>query len=454
MSCFSNYSGGDERQFRLSDKDVTDAIIANHKFFCDGTNKNLPLYVWMRDRWSNDMAEAVILKELADIFEDEEEHHKMSLAKTVEFIKGSTMDVKIAPLPLNLVPVKNGLYNINTNTLLPHDPQFFYTNVIPWDYEPAAQCPNWKKHLEETMNKGDVDFFQEWIGYNLYRGYPIAAFLILIGNGQNSKSIKMWVMENLLGQDNITTISLADITYDDFKRADVYQKLAVVSDEIGSTIIKNAGWLKSLSSGSRVTLERKFGQPFDAANSCKLTFACNEPPIIRDQSDAVKIRLFALDFPFQFVKANNGEELKPGQKIAREREEIHSELLAEMPGILNWAIEGLKRLMANKWKFSFSKSTEDIWKFYERRSNPVAAFIEEKLELTDNETDVTFKEEMWKAFDEWKENKGINLKVTRDRFFKDLKELDVLATQSKAHQSKRVYLCTKIKQDPPDVSYL
>jgi P4 family phage/plasmid primase-like protien len=428
---------GDDDEPRLSDKDITDAILADFKFFCDRSDNNLPLYVWTGDRWSNNMAEAVILEELANIFANEEERHKMIVSRTTDFIKGSTMNVKITPLPLNLIPVENGLFDITTKSLLPHDPCYFYTNVIPWNYDPAAKCPKWLDHLKGSMYRKDIKFFQEWVGYNLYRGYPRAAFLIMIGNGQNSKSIKMWVMAHLLGLDNVTDVSLADITYDGFKRAEVYQKLAVVADEIGSTEIKNAGWLRALSSGARVTFERKYGHPFDDDPYAKLTFACNEPPRIRDQSDAVKMRLHAIDFPFQFVIEPTNHRY---HKKAREREEIHAELLAEMPGILNWALEGLIRLMLHRWKFTLSKSTEDVWTFYERRSNPVAAFSCEQTKLTDDETKVVFKEELWEAFQKWKEASKITLKITRAKFFRDLKELGIEPSQPAAFQGKRVYL--------------
>lgn len=433
------FSGKIKQSFEgISDKAITDAIMGRHSFYCDKNNPNLPLYVWNGCRWHNGISEGIVLEELSKIFQDEEMRNRMLLDKTVEFIKGTSMDRRLTEKQPNSIVFNNGVLNIDTMEMAPHDENVFAVNVIPHDYDPNTECPNWTRWIGEVVQKEDLDFLQEWMGYQLYTAVPEAAFLILIGTGQNGKTIFMNLLATMVGDENITNISLADLSYNDFMPAQLYQKLSDISDDIGRTTIKVAGRLKEASSGSRMTVNRKFGQPFDICPYAKITYACNEAPEIRDESDALKFRIKVVEFPYTFTK-NPSE----GERLALDRREIEAELVAEIPGIIRWAIEGLKRLVGNNFRFSVSKSTEEMWAFYRRKSRPVACFVEECLTFTDEDTDWIPKEEMFKAFKEWVKERGLKTKINRDKFFRDMKREDIEATRSREHDMKRVYLGTK-----------
>ncbi|MEM2619224.1 MAG: phage/plasmid primase, P4 family [Candidatus Hadarchaeales archaeon] len=429
---------GEEEE--ITDKFITDTIMGKYLFYCDKSNENLPLYVWTGTHWSNSEAEAVILHELSEIFKEEEYRSRMVLERTVNFIKGQAMNTRVEPKPPQLIPFRNGLYDIREGRMIPHDPKYFYVNVIPHDFDPNAKCPNWEKWLRETVHEEDIPFLQEWVGYNLYADYPEPGFTVLVGTGQNGKSVFMEVLVALLGHQNVTNISLATLTYDTFGPAELYHKLANISDDIGNEIIKNAGRLKEASSGSYMNAQRKFGHPFDFKNYAKITYACNEPPEIKDQTEAIKFRLKVVEFPYTFSK-----EPREGEKLARDRRELMEELLSEIPGIINWALDGLRRLMNSNFRFSVSRSTEEMWKFYQRKASPVVCFVEECLEFTDDENDVVFKDEMFSAFQEWLKLTGLKLRVSRDKFFKGVKELGIEAVRSREYDRRRIYVGVRFK---------
>lgn len=422
----------------ITDKFITDKIMTKHLFYCDITDINQTLYVFARDHWGNSEAESLILNELSEIFKVEERRRGMMKERATDFIKGQSMNLKLTPKPPELIPFKNGLYDLTTEELKAHDPKYFYTNVIPHDYTPDARCPNFMKWLGEVIKLDDMEFLQEWMGYNFYASYPEPGFLVLIGTGQNAKSCFSRLFKQLIGEKNVTEISLAALTYDDFAPAQLEHKLANISDDIGSTTIANTGRLKRVSSGSGITVARKFQQEHDITPYAKPTYSCNAPPEIKDSSDAIKLRLKVVEFPYVFVK--NPVE---GQKQARDRREVDTELEGEIPGIINWALEGLKRFIDSKFTFTASKSTEETWKFYQRNSSPVVCFIEECLTFTSDDLDVLGKEEIYQAFRTWMIENEVKGKISRNKFFKSMKDEGIEAIQSRQYDMKRMYFGVK-----------
>lgn len=429
---------------QISDKQITDTIIASHQFYCDITDPNTTLYVWRGGEWCNSIAEGLVLNELSKIFDLEEDRSRMLLDKTVNFIKGKAMENVVLPKPPRLISFKNGVLNVETLAFsTQHDSGLFYINQIPHDYNPSVDCPNWKKWLGEVVREEDIAFLQEWMGYHFYDDLPEPAFLVLTGNGQNGKSVFMDMLIEILGHKNITNISLVKLTYDAYAPSELFHKLANISDEIKHGVISDAGVLKEAASGSYIHARQIYGKGFDFKPYAKITYACNEPPEIKDQSEAIKFRLKVVEFPYTFAKEPVGD-----QKPARERQEIMDELRIEIPGIVNWAIEGLRRLMKNKFKFSRSKSTEETWLFYQRRSNPVVCFIEECLEFTDDDADWMSREALLSNFRTWVENSKIKIKVSRNKFWRDMKEQGIEANRSREHDMKRVYLGMKCSSVP------
>lgn len=435
------FIAGKEKE-KITDKLITDAIMDKHLFYCDIVDENQILYLFTGNHWSNAAAESIILNELSDIFKDEERRRGMSLERTVNFIRGQAMNRKVEPKPPELIPFKNGMYNIETGELKVHDPKYFYVNLIPHDYAPNARCPKWMKWLAEVLKLEDIQFLQEWVGYNIYEGYPEACFVILIGVGQNAKSCFNVLFKKLVGEKNVTEISLADLAYGDFAPAQLEHKLANISDDIGSTIIKNTSRLKRASAGSGMTVGKKFQRDHDITPYAKLTYSCNEPPEIQETSEAIRLRLKVIEFPYIFVKNPVGD-----QKQARDRKEVDGELESEIPGIINWALEGLKRFLNNNSTFSGTRSTEETWKLYQRKSRPVFSFMEECIKITDDETEKITIEEMYAALKEWLKRNGIKLRIGRMKMVRDLRDEGIETMQKREDERKRIYYGVTLSHD-------
>lgn len=425
-------------------KRLADHIKTRHRF---ATHlKSREMWVYKGGVYTPD-GEQVIQSEVRELLGFLAKEHFVK--ETLEAIRETTYtDPSEFEAPKSLINFKNGVFDLETKELKEHSENPIFISQLPHDYAPNAKCPEWKKWLGEVTRPEDHDFLQEWCGYYLLRDYPEPSFLMLIGTGQNGKSIFINVMTYALGETNVTTISLSDLIYSDFLSADLFGKLGNLSDDIGSGVIRNAGKLKVVTSGGRMTFQRKFGHPFDASPYAKVTYSCNQPPEIKDESDAIKFRMKVVEFPYIFAKNPVGDE-----KLAKDRKGIEDRLKSEALGILTWSVGGLVRFLSNGSAFSASKSTEETWLFYKRKSNPVAMFINERLEFTDNDSDWLSKEGMYRAFQEWVVAAMVKLKVSRNSFFRRMKQEGVEAPRSREHEMKRVYLGIKLFQRSNKCSY-
>lgn len=445
---------------KITDRHILEwATLAADHWYCDPEESQDPhLYYYKEGAWHS-QGENLIKMELMRLFKNIDARSKLNFDKIISQVKAQAMlsfrQHPIPTLPPHILAFRNCFVYAREDTkrILIKDFTFkpgdtdaldglhFYPNQVPWDYDPEAKCPEWERWLSEVVMAEDIPFIQEWMGYQFYRDVPEAAFLILTGSGQNGKSIFLEILAEILGDQNITNITLADLSYDTFAPAELRDKLANISDDIGNEAIKNAGLLKEVSSGSRITAQRKFGHPFNFKPYAKITYSCNEPPEIRDESDALKFRLKVVEFPYTFAKSP-----MPGQKQAKDRKELIESLKKEIPGIIVWGIQGLIRFLGNGSKFSYSRSTEEAWKFYQRQSKPVVSFLEECIDFTGCEEDWIEKEELFQAFRSWLKDKRIKREISRDKFFKDLKNEGIEARRSKLQDMKRLYFGIKVKE--------
>ncbi|MGG4126616.1 phage/plasmid primase, P4 family, partial [Bacillus licheniformis] len=100
----------------------------------------------------------------------------------------------------------NGVIDLKTGELLPHDRDLLFTKISPISYQPDADCPNWKTFLESifiddqgTPNYEIIDFMQKAIGYSLTGDTTEQVMFFLFGNGRNGKSTFINTVQHLFG---------------------------------------------------------------------------------------------------------------------------------------------------------------------------------------------------------------------------------------------------------------
>jgi P4 family phage/plasmid primase-like protien len=422
----------DDEECNLTEQDITNAILSSFLFYCDLRDHNAELFILYPNTehgtWlGNHIAENIILKDVTQLTAGTKGRVQFKPAKITEFIRGKAMMSDLEPKPHNLIYFKNGFFNLDTGKLESQFPiKYFSPNQIPWDYNPEARCPDWELFLDQVQpDKTTHAFIQELFGNALVDMITEPCFTICVGNGQNGKSTFLRVLLEMVGENNNTSISIQDLSYDRFKPAELYHKLTNISDDIGNIKITMTGNLKNSSAGARMNVNRKFGQPFDFDPYADQFYACNDPPEITDSSDAMKIRVHVLDFPIQFVKSPG-----PGQAQAKDSKLLMARLRADIPGVINWSIEGYIRFRDNGSHYTPTKSTEEMWNYLARKANPVKAWLEEAF--TGKQDDLRLIEDAVNDFKVWMASKGITKKVGRNVFFRTLNDEGIDKYQDKA----------------------
>lgn len=267
-----------------------------------------------------------------------------------------------------LIAFANGIFDIEQSKLLPFSSNIIITNRIPWNYNPAAQS----ELMENTLNKfacNDEDIrilIDEVIGYTFYSKNELGKSFIIIGDKANGKSTFLKIMMYLLGENNISALSLEDITNSRFRLYEVNGKLLNIGDDIGSSYIPESEIFRKVVTGDVIVAEKKGKDPIKFNCYAKFIFSANEIPKIKDPTGATARRIIIIPFKNSFTQANKDYDPYFLDKIKNPE---------CMEYLIKVGIEGLKRVLKNKG-FSETQETQQLLKEFNENNNPVIEYVD------------------------------------------------------------------------------
>jgi putative DNA primase/helicase len=271
----------------------------------------------------------------------------------------------------NYINVQNGLLNIDTMQLEEHSKDIFSTVQMPIDYDSKAECPEFMQYLNDVFEGDDdlIKHIQEVMGYCLVRNAKAQKIFMLVGEGSNGKSVLCLLLAALCGKDNVSSVSLRGLS-SRFGKSGLVDKNVNISSEnelTGENI--NTEDIKAISAGDPVMIERKFEHSYTANLHTKLIFAVNKLPYLKDNSYGLLRRISIIPFNKTFVE----NPTKEGQ--GKKDKFILEKLMAELAGILNFSLEGLKRLQANNYVFTEAQKSLEMLEEYKLEINPYLDFV-------------------------------------------------------------------------------
>jgi putative DNA primase/helicase len=320
-------------------------------------------------------------------------------------------DVKLAE---NCINVKNGLLNIDTFELEPHNNRIFTTNQRPVVYDakkehdPEKDCPAFLKFLSSVFDdhnkqtkKKLIKFIQEIMGYCLSNSVKAHKFFILLGDGSNGKSVFCDVLTELAGGvHNVSNVALRNFGKQ-FALAQIMDKTLNISteNEIEGTL--DTQTIKAIVSGEVMQMEEKFKMPISHRPTTKLIFAVNTMPKTTDKSFGFGRRVICVPFNIRFVTD------EPENEMEREADfELTEKLMEELEGIFAFAIAGLQRLKNRDYKFKIPKAVRKATKEYEAANDPDLAFVQECIEADKKAYSQVNQRMLYDVFLEWCAQEG------------------------------------------------
>jgi putative DNA primase/helicase len=303
------------------------------------------------------------------------------------------IDNRTHPTAADVIAFPNGILDVEAYMnhevkLITPTPKFFNTSVAGFDFNPTAKCLRWHKFLDDVFENDQErkDLLQEWFGYNIVADVSIEKMMILIGRSGAGKSTILDVLKALMGN-QYCSISLEDMS-GTFGMAQLIGKLAVIIGDGHVTAKTDAKRvleiLKSVSGGDDVSVNQKFKKAVGYKLNTRFTMALNDMPDLKDEALTLRRRLLMISFDKDFT-ANPDTNLK-------------SKLVSEAPGIMLWALEGLRRLRKTG-VFTEPKSCAYVKAEMERTNSPVMNFVHDSCVL-ENGAFVN-KDQLYAAWKAW-----------------------------------------------------
>jgi P4 family phage/plasmid primase-like protien len=226
----------------------------------------------------------------------------------------------------------NGALEIETGLLLPHSPDHYATRKVPCDIDPEAACPRFTAFLEDSLPKDCIGTVQEWMGASLVRGKPreMSKGLIVHGPSYTGKTQLANIVRALLGG-AACGLSVRAMGERFGLQPLLYASGWIADDAVGRHEVMDAENYKKVVTGESMSVERKNKESLEVEFDLPVLLTMNNFPVVKDNSDAVYNRTLVL--PMTNVRTE--EDAIPVAK---------SVIASELPGVLNFAVEGWRKL--------------------------------------------------------------------------------------------------------------
>jgi len=269
------------------------------------------------------------------------------------------------PDPRELLPCQSCNLHVPTGKVYPATPARFTTNALGFDYDPNAPAPvRWLSFLNQLWpdDAQSIELLREWFGYCLTLDTSQQKMLLITGPKRSGKGTIGRVLSQLVGQANVcgpTTTSLAG-TFG--LQPLIGKSLAIVSDARfhGDNIAIVVERLLCVSGEDTLTIDRKHLPSVTMKLPTRFVFFTNELPRFTDSSGAIAGRFLTLRLTRSF--------------FGQEDPQLTDKLLAELPGILLWALQGWVRLRGRGY-FVQPDSVREAIAELEDLASPVGAFV-------------------------------------------------------------------------------
>jgi putative DNA primase/helicase len=324
-----------------------------------------------------------------------------ALAKEFPRIRFSINQFDRNPKVLN---VGNVTIDLETSTPRKQRAEDYITKIAGTTYDPSAQCPRWERFIDE-VTCGDTalaGFLQRAVGYSLTGLTTEQCFFIMYGTGSNGKSKFIDTILRLLGDygGGIKTSALleGDSTADYHLAEQVGRRFVVaaepdLSKRMASSLVKQA------TGQDLLPARRPFEKPFSYYPEFKLWLSTNERPRIDDPSDAMWRRIYPIPFNAKWVKAG---ETTDGYDWPIADENLLDKLLAELPGILIWALIGC--IEWQKRGLNPPACVLEARREYREQEDTIGAFLADCCDIGETLREET--SELFNRYTKWTTDRG------------------------------------------------
>jgi putative DNA primase/helicase len=321
-------------------------------------------------------------------------------AVTPSWLEPNAMD------PRDCVLCTNGILHVPTGVMTPPTPTLFSVNALDFAFDVEAPEPTqWLRFLDSLWpdEPEPIALLQEWFGYQLTPDTRYQKMLVIIGPPRSGKGTIIRVLQRLLGAPNVCSPTLTALGQQFGRQVFIGKTAAIfpdakISGRMDTAAIVEA--LLSISGEDQQTIPRKNIGDWTGQLTVRFTILTNEPPKMDDASGALVSRMLLLPLVETF--------------LGREDLELTDKLIAELPGILNWARAGFVRLR-ERGRFLDLALSDDMRDDLRELNSPIHAFVADWCDRTDEHASIA-RRDLYTAYQRWCKEHGRDHPGTEQQF--------------------------------------
>lgn len=396
--------------------------------------------VWVRDeasaiQYAAQITTEIMIDQAADMERDagDDEEKKEAVKVFKRHIKTSRSSQRIlgavsrlAPMPGmsvrpqdfdhngQLITVHNGVLNLVTMELQPHDPKNLLTRLFNASYDAEAKATRWEAFLEQVIPDPNVrSYVKRAMGYTILGKADRRAIFLLHGESGTGKSQFVEALATIFG-DFATTAAAATFRK---KRGeggatndlhDLKGKRFISSSETSETSELDEELIKRLTGRDRITSRDLYEKNQSWIPEGAIWLTTNFLPRLNSDDNAIWLRTKPIEFSQVYV--NTDQDIPNiGVTIAEE----------EASGILNWLLEGVREYL------EVGLDEPEVIKQgsadHRRESDDVVQFLEERLSegnLLKLEGERMRVQDLYRLYGSWCDHNNVRYRLSEKRFNK------------------------------------
>ena len=228
-------------------------------------------------------------------------------------------------------------------------PENYVMNMLTVEYQPEAQCPKFQKALERIVPRSeDRQIIQMYFGAALFPQNFSRKILILIGEGSSGKSLLVLLLSKILGRARVFDLKFENLS-EKFALADLTRETSLLSgsEAIARTLCGRGGeWAKRLVGGDEFAVQLKYkNKSLEYAGHYSVVIVSNNKLRFEFETQGQEWRDRILPIFFR----------KSIPEAEQDRDLLTKLYAEEGPGILNWMLDGARKVRRNNWRIELDE---------------------------------------------------------------------------------------------------
>jgi P4 family phage/plasmid primase-like protien len=262
----------------------------------------------------------------------------------------------------SLLNVKNGMLDLATGTLKPHDPAYLSSQQIPVEWDPDATCPTYDAWVESCGIIDQLPDLEETTSTMLDPSRTPPKSVFLFGPSRSGKSTFLRLMQAMIGPANLSAVTLHQLSQNRFAAANVFGKMLNCAADLSSAHVDDISIFKMMTGEDPIQADRKYGGQFAFTNKALFAFSANELPTVGESSRAYTERIKPFEFAITFA--------------GHENPELERRMVAdELPGIL---VRWVKAWQRRHQRGTYLPTDPRVMHEFEVRSDRVRQWLDDR----------------------------------------------------------------------------